>query len=189
MDKAGAITRFLERVDRFPQVLLVTDEEIVELFGTHVAAVLSKLERHGEETRSCTECGGDCCRDIGCELYAPEFGQCPIHDVRPIVCRFHFCHRFDSARKELIVGLRDIFLGCFRAVDMWDSPNLRSMDVPPLAEFCPDLVNVAVPIVQAVRQHRLDPQKAQEAIGREARAFREHCRLGTKEEAAGCPET
>ena len=172
ISKGKAISHFLERVDRFPQVVLVSDEEVKELFGDEVVAALGELEGYGLEENMCAGCGGICCRDIGCELYASQFSQCPIHDFRPIVCRFHFCRRFDDTGKSLVIDLRDIFLGCFRAVDLWDSANLRSMDIPPLVEVCPELVNAVDHLVAAVRENRLNPQMVEQRICLEAQKYR-----------------
>ena len=171
MDKGKATDRFLKRVDRFSQMPLITGEEVASLFGEEVTQALAQLEHFTAENRICAECGGVCCRDIGCELYASQFGQCPIHEFRPIVCRFHFCQRFDGAGKSLIVELRDIFLGCLTAVDFRDSASLRSLDIPPLAEFCPELIAAVCPWVQAVRDGRLDPRQGANLVLQEAAEY------------------
>ena len=172
MDKGKAISNFLSLVDQFGQLLLVTDEEVEKLFGEEVVAALAELDRSNREGRICSSCGGDCCRDMGCELYAPLFKRCPIYDLRPIICRLHFCHRFDVVSKSLVIELRDIFFGCFRAVDFWDSANLRSLDVPPLAGASPELMAALSPIVASVRQGSLDPEHAAELIRRQAEDYR-----------------
>jgi hypothetical protein len=65
-----------------------------------------------------------------------------------------------------------IFFGCFRAVDFWDSANLRSLDVPPLAGASPELMAALSPTVVAVRQGSLDPEHAAELIRRQAEDYR-----------------
>ena len=171
MDKGKAISDFLERVDRFPQMVLVTDEEVKELFGEEVSTALAELERFGRQESLCAGCGGTCCRDIGCELYASWLSLCPIYHFRPLACRFHFCHRFDALHKSLVIELRDIFLGCYMAVDFRDSANLRSLDCPPLAGVCPELVAALSPWIEAVREGSLDPERALEVIRREAERY------------------
>lgn len=178
MDKGKAISGFLERVDRFPQMVLVTDEEVKELFGEGVAAALAKLEHYQRDEELCAGCGGTCCGDIGCELYASQFSVCPIYDFRPLACRFHFCHRFDALDKSLIIQLRDVFLGCFMAVDFSDSANLRSLDCPPLAGVCPELVAALSPWVEMVRDGSLAPERAAEAMCRQAEKYRSTRLLG-----------
>jgi len=115
-----------------------------------------------------------CCGDIGCELYAAQFGQCPIYAYRPIACRLHFCHRFDALHRALIIELRDVFVGCYRAVDFSDSSNLRSLDAPPLKDVCPEFVAAVGSCVNAVREGRLSPDHAAQTISREAENYRNH---------------
>jgi hypothetical protein len=172
MDKGKAIDRFLGRVDQFSQVALITSEEMERLFGEEVAQALAQLEHFLTENRICPDCGGACCRDIGCELYASQFGQCPIHEYRPIACRLHFCHRLDDPYRPLIIELRDVFVGCYRAIDLWDSPNLKSLDSPPFAEVCPQFVAGVSSWVNAVREGRLAPDRAGQLLCREAEGYR-----------------
>jgi hypothetical protein len=172
MDKGKAIDRFLGRVDQFSQVALITSEEMERLFGEEVAQALAQLEHFLTENRICPDCGGACCRDIRCELYASQFGQCPIHEYRPIACRLHFCHRLDDPYRPLIIELRDVFVGCYRAIDLWDSPNLKSLDSPPFAEVCPQFVAGVSSWVNAVREGRLAPDRAGQLLCREAEGYR-----------------
>jgi hypothetical protein len=171
MDRGKAISNFLSLVDEFGQLLLVTHDEVEKLFGEEVVAALAELERYNQDGEICAKCGGDCCRDMGCELYTPLFKRCPIYDLRPIICRLHFCHRFDAAGKALVIELRDIFFSCFRAVDFWDSANLRSLDVPPIAGASPKLMAALSPTMAAVQQGSLAPEHAAELIRRQARDY------------------
>jgi len=174
MDKARAIDRFLGRVDQFRQIALVTDEEMTQLFGGEVAQSLAQLERFAAENRMCADCGGVCCRDIGCELYAALFSQCPIHEYRPIACRMHFCRRLDDPYRSLIIELRDVFVGCYRAMDFWPGASLRSLDTPPFGEVCPRFVAAVAPWVNAVRQGSLAPGTAGGGLGRAAANYRRY---------------
>jgi len=171
MDRGKAISNFLSLVDRFGQLLLITDEEVEKLFGEEVVAALAELDRFDLENGICSSCGGDCCRDMGCELYTPMFKRCPLYDLRPIICRLHFCHRFDAAGKSLVIELRDIFFGCFRAMDLWDSASSRSLDVPPLAGASPELIAALSPTMAAMQQGSLDPESAAELIRRQAKDY------------------
>jgi hypothetical protein len=174
MDKGKAIDRFLGRVDQFSQIALITSQEVEHLFGVEVTRALAELEHFMTENRICADCGGVCCRDIGCELYASQFGRCPIHEYRPIACRMHFCHRLDDPYRSIIIELRDVFAGCYRAIDFWDSPNLRSLDSPPFAEVCPQFVASVSSWVNAVREARLAPDRAAQMLCREAESYRRH---------------
>src|SRR5512136_2523704 len=93
VDETKAIANFVEAVGRFSQVALLTDEEVGELFGAETAAALAAFDTYSEKTGLCASCGGVCCREIGCEVYSPLFEECPIRATRPLLCRFHFCHR------------------------------------------------------------------------------------------------
>lgn len=173
MDKGKAISRFLDRVDHFSQIILVTDEEMRDLFGDDMTELLGQLDLFSRKERLCARCGGKCCADIGCELFAPHFGQCPIHSYRPIACRLHFCYSFDNPYKSTIIDLRDVFFGCFRAVDLWSSANIRSLDTPPFDGRCPELLAAVVLLVEAVRQRKAEPEAVAKEILREAQRFRD----------------
>ncbi len=174
MDKGKATDRFLKRVDRFSQMPLITGEEVASLFGEEVTQALAQLEHFTAENRICAECGGVCCRDIGCELYASQFGQCPIHEYRPIACRMHFCPRLDDPFRSVIIELRDVFVGCYRAIDFWDSANLRALDSPPFAGVCPQFVAAVGSSVNGVREGWLAPGPAGRMLCREAADYRRH---------------
>ena len=105
MDKDKAIKSVLRHADEFAHLSLITDSELLKLYGEEVVAAITGLERSGQQEDVCLRCGGQCCRDIGCELYAPQFDQCPIYEFRPIACRLHFCHRFDAAGRSLVLAL------------------------------------------------------------------------------------
>jgi hypothetical protein len=75
--------------------IFLTDEEFEALFGAEISAVTRVLNE--TSLGKCSACGGMCCRDIGCELYSRKFGRCPIYDIRPRECRYHFCHAIFEA--------------------------------------------------------------------------------------------
>ena len=150
MDLQVVIRRFLEGVG-LPQFPFLTEEELEGLFGVEVMELMRRLDAYSREHRLCLECGGMCCQDIGCEVYLREFGGCPIQEVRPVACRFHFCHRFGKEHKEAIIALRDTFLGCYMTLDaspgVEGSRLVRCMDAPPLAGFWPELGRVGAELV------------------------------------------
>lgn len=71
--------------------IFLTDEEFEQIFGKE----LSRITRVLTETakNKCSLCKGNCCREIGCGLYSERFSSCPIHEIRPRECRFHFCQK------------------------------------------------------------------------------------------------
>jgi hypothetical protein len=70
--------------------------------------------------------------------------------------------------------LRDVFVGCYRAIDFWHDPNLKSLDSPPFAEACPQFVAGVSSWVNAVREGRLAPDHAAKMLCREAESYRRH---------------
>ena len=70
--------------------IFLTDGEFEALFGAEIFAVTRVLNEAAQE--KCSACRGKCCWDIGCKLYSEKFGCCPIYDIRPRECRYHFCH-------------------------------------------------------------------------------------------------
>ena len=174
VDVTRAIASFVDAVGRFAQVALLTDEEVRELFGADVAAAIAAFDRYSEENGLCASCAGVCCREIGCEVYSPLFEECPIHATRPLLCRFHFCHRFDAVDKTMVIALRDIFLACYTADQISRGTIAKSMSVPPLETACPALVADIQPVVEAVRDGRVSPQEGIRSIRAEVDRYRRH---------------
>lgn len=172
MDREKAISNFLERIEQLEQLPLITDLEMNWLYGEEVAAALSELESLNREKQICTECRDRCCQTCSCELYAPQFRQCPIYEFRPVVCRLHFCHRFQARGSPLIKELADIFFESLLAADREGSSRVRLFDSPPLSTTAPDFVAVTSPRVNAVRDGSLKPESAAELIRQEAGKYR-----------------
>ncbi len=93
--------------------IFLTEGEFEELFGKGIARITSVLSETAKNR--CSVCRGECCREIGCGLYSEKFNSCPIYEIRPRECRFHFCHEvLDEAQlsqedKELLeTPLKDL---------------------------------------------------------------------------------
>lgn len=172
MNKENAIRDFLENVEQLQRLPLVTDSEMDELFGEDVAAALADLNRYNQEEQVCLHCQSRCCPAISCELYAPQFSQCPVYDFRPAVCRLHFCHRFHFTGSTLIEELGDILFDSLFTADRYGSTRVRLFDCPPLTGSAPGLIAVTSPWVNAVREDRLSPEYAGELIRREVEKHR-----------------
>ncbi len=175
LDETKAIATFLDRVGRFAQVALLTDAEVGQLFGPETAAAMTAIDGYSRESGLCASCGGECCREIGCEVYTPLFDRCPIHDVRPLLCRFHFCHRFDAVDKGLVIALRDVFLACYTAEQISSGTIARSMSVPPLENGCPILAANVRPAMDSVRDGRRSPGEGLRLIREEVERHRRRC--------------
>ena len=171
MNLQKAITTFIERTDHLTRLCLVTDSELLKLYGEEVIMAVSELGKFDREEGVCLRCGGQCCRDIGCELYAPQFNQCPIYEFRPIACRLHFCHLFNAADNSPAVALRDIFLGSLSAEEIRTGETLTPLDIPPLSRCMPEFTTAVVPWIDEVRHGSLSPERALVLIGEEAAKY------------------
>jgi hypothetical protein len=96
--------------------IFITDAEFEELFGPQIARITRALGEIAAE--KCPACGGRCCQDIGCGLYLKKFTCCPIYDIRPRECRYHFCHEISNAEtlgpeeRKILDGPVENLLNC-----------------------------------------------------------------------------
>lgn len=171
MDKKKAINSFLEHVDKLQRLPLITDSEMLKLFGEEVATAVAEIDRFNHEGQICSRCQSRCCPVAGCELYALEFGQCPIFEFRPVLCRLHFCHKFNDAGRSMIIELGDIFFDSLQAAEQAGSDRVRLFESPPLTRHAPGLITATAPWVDAVRKGSLNPEYAIELICVEAEKY------------------
>jgi hypothetical protein len=164
MDVKRAIESFRARSPE-ARLALVTDDELRSLFGAELAAVVDELARDERYAGLCRRCGGNCCAEIGCELFAPELDRCPIHAYRPIACRLHYCHLFDAAHRELVIALRDVFLACQGEA----APDLEG---PPLLHSAPGLASRLRPLVEEMLAGRLSRAEGARRIAAEVARYR-----------------
>jgi hypothetical protein len=186
VDSSRAIATFLERVELVTRLPFMDDGEMEGLFGAEVSATLLRLDGLGAAEGLCRDCASRCCLACRCELYTPEFGRCPIHELRPVVCRLHYCHRFHIPDASAVVALGDIFFDGLVAADRAGSTKVRLFDSPPLESTAPGLVAAAVPLVASVKDGSHDPERAAGLILAKA------CRVGTPHEGRALvivPET
>jgi hypothetical protein len=171
MDKAAAVRSFLQRVGELPHLPLITDGEMALLYGDEVIAAMRGLEQAAAHRNLCATCQSRCCQAVRCELYAPQFSRCPIHHLRPPVCRLHYCHRFFDDGDALLKDLSDIFFDGLLAAGAAKSDKVRLFDCPPLANCCPELVEATAEWMKAVQQGALAPDKGLKLIEAEAQRF------------------
>ena len=171
MNKEKAVASFMEHVEQLSRLPLITDSEMDELYGEEVAAAVAEMDRVNREEQICLQCQSRCCPACGCELYAPQFGQCPIYDFRPALCRLHFCHRFNTAGRSAVMELGDIFFDSLSAAEQAGSDKVRLFESPPLAESASGLTTVTAPLVDAVRKDSLDAEHARRLISQEAEKY------------------
>ena len=100
MDITNAVHRASDLAETFPLPFLTT-QEVERLFGEEVASTLRLLDSLNARKGVCSTCGGKCCHQLRCEVYAAEFGHCPIFSLRPVLCRFNFCHLFGKENSDM----------------------------------------------------------------------------------------
>ncbi len=93
--------------------IFLTDDRFNELFGPEISRVTQVLNETG--SIKCSACKGKCCREIGCRFYSEKFDSCPIYELRPRECRYHFCKQLldeaplsQEAKEVLQKPLKDL---------------------------------------------------------------------------------
>ena len=87
--------------------IFLTDVEFEELFGPEISRLVKILNTTAKGI--CPPCNGRCCKNIGCVFYADKFTTCPIFELRPRECRYHFCNDIfinapmSKEEKELLI--------------------------------------------------------------------------------------
>jgi hypothetical protein len=172
MDRKKAIQTFLKRVEQLTRLPLITDAEMDTLYGEEMTEVMDGLAHLNEKEQLCQNCQNRCCPAVKCELYAPQFNRCPIFQLRPPICRLHYCHRFFSNGDILLKEMSDIFFDSLLTADKLGSAKVRFFDCPPLERCCPNLVKVTAPWINSVREGTLDPEEGIRLIRQEAEKYR-----------------
>lgn len=70
--------------------IFLTDSDFESIFGEEVARIVRTIGNASGD--KCSACGGKCCREIQCGFFSEKFSLCPIYEIRPRECRYHFCH-------------------------------------------------------------------------------------------------
>jgi len=175
VDIEKAIRHFTRQAQRFGQLLLVSDDEVAELYGEEVAAALMKLDYIDKEKQICSNCSGYCCWNLACDLYAAGFHQCPVLDFRPLMCRFYFCDSFHILENKLVTDLTDIFYNSFLALSARDGHKASDM-ISPLLAGASRVLTVAIS-TRLGEMHRgeIDPELSAALIRQEVEKYRIAC--------------
>jgi hypothetical protein len=92
--------------------------------------------------------------------------------LRPAICRFHFCEKFQVVGSSTIKELSEIFLYSLSTAAAAGSRRVGFFDAPPFAEVSRELIEATSPIANAVRLGRLNPECGQRRIHQEAVKYR-----------------
>lgn len=172
MDKARAIETFLAQVEKLLHLPFITDAEMKSLYGEDMPLVLDQLGHINDLNRFCQDCQSRCCPAVRCEFYAPQFSSCPIFDLRPPICRLHYCHRFFTDHDTLLKDMSDVFFDSLLKADSLGSNKVKFFDAPPLIHCCPELIESTRHWIESVRNGTLDPEEARRVIMDETMKFR-----------------
>ena len=89
------VERFLNGYDRLVRLPLISDAEVEALFSPVLLKTLANLRQYDQAEGICASCSDRCCTLIHCEIYDPALGVCPAFNLRPLLCRMHYCHKFE----------------------------------------------------------------------------------------------
>jgi len=166
-------------IEQLPHLPFVIDRELEEGLELQIVQALQLLDNLNLAQGICSQCGGKCCRDLGCDLFTPELGSCPIAEYRPLICRFHYCERFGSEQDVLIQWLRDLFTSATchgeagsRATTALELNMLMFRACKRSEDSCPQLVEKMGQIIAMARSEGISWQEAEEQLGREIEAYR-----------------
>jgi hypothetical protein len=142
LDQSRAINLFLTRFPDLSCLPFITDEEMEALYGEEVAGVLRESDTFNQQEHLCRNCRDSCCQLVRCEIYSPQFKQCPARSYRPPICRLHFCHSFIQRSDLPLNDLGDIFLAGWQAAEKLDRLRATLLDCPPFRRIVPELSSV-----------------------------------------------
>lgn len=163
---------FQERVGHLVRLPFVSDDDFAELYSREVTALVTALNRANDAASICSDCGGKCCSACGCELYSEQFDWCPIPTCRPVVCRMHFCHRFEVIDSRAVSELSDVFFDCLLALEARGDKRVRLFDSPPLARNAPELIETASGWMSDLKSGAKSPEQVTAWLRREVARFR-----------------
>ena len=164
LDVDRAVASFLKHFEGLSRLPLISDAEMLRLFGQEVIAGLAEMEAYNRREKLCQDCAARCCRLVDCELYAPDFGRCPIYSRRPVLCRMHFCQKFVPRYGTLVKEAGDVFLESLLAAEKIDGRRARFFDSPPLFQLVPRMVEEVMDCISSVREKGLDEPSALKQI-------------------------
>lgn len=128
MDKKKATQSFRAKAPELPCFPFITDEEMRALFGAEVAKAVVDLEALNQRDGICRRCGGKCCAEMQCELYAAAYGECPVYSHRPLLCRLNYCAKFGDEHKSWALALRDVGVEAVSLLEA-DEPLAAAIEV------------------------------------------------------------
>jgi len=181
MDKA--INRFLANVESLSRLPLMTDVEMLQVYGEEVMEASAEMNKYNRDADVCLKCAKRCCPLVHCELYYPGFSQCPVYDYRPAICRMHFCEKFSLGDSSFVKEFADIYLNSLLEAKLEGSLKVDLFDSPPLNKFASHFLEAVTPYFNDFKAGHLSETGAIHSIYVEAEKF--HTTPATLEKIAG----
>ncbi|MDD5189910.1 MAG: hypothetical protein PHE50_02575 [Dehalococcoidales bacterium] len=172
VDKDKTIRQYLENVRQLKRLPFITDDEMRLLFSEEIAGMMEELSHYDLETRFCGDCQKRCCLVAKCELYDTRFQMCPIYELRPVVCRMHYCHLFQAEKGAMVEEISDVFFACLMAAEAAGIPHARLFDSPPIARCAPGFIVEAEKVLQRMKNGEITTEEASGLILTQARVYR-----------------
>jgi hypothetical protein len=144
---------------------LISDSEMMRLFGEEVASALAELELFNRQEQLCPRCKGGCCRLVHCELFLPEMDCCPLHQYRPVLCRMHFCTKYSLTYPRLVKEIGDIYLESLITAEKAGCKTVALFDCPPLKKAAPAMVELVSRSLADFREGRASKTAVLESVG------------------------
>ena len=173
-DIGKEVERFLSGYDRLKRLPLISDDETAGLFSAAVKEMLDRLGRYDQDQKLCASCSDRCCKLVVCELYHPSFNVCPAYNLRPLLCRMHYCYKYAPAYEKEVKLVGDLFLESLIALENMGCLKTALFDSPPLAPAAPRLAEKTLPLMADFRAGRLDRTAALQALRAETEKYRMH---------------
>jgi hypothetical protein len=170
LDKA--VSRFLANADGLSRLPLMTDAEMLQIYGQEVMESSQEMANYNRQAQICLNCEKRCCLLVHCELYDTGFSQCPVYDYRPAICRMHFCDKFAIVNNSFVREFADVYINCLLEAKLEGSTKVDLFDSPPLSKYAPQFLAAVSPFLNAFKAGKLNEAAALQSINTEAEKFR-----------------
>jgi hypothetical protein len=171
-DITREVEHFLKAFDRLARLPFVSDDELQNLFSPVLIEMLNFMGRYNREHQICAGCNDRCCRLVNCEIYDSSFDSCPVFNLRPLLCRMHYCLKFTRDCEQEVKLIGDIFLEGLLAAQKTGSCKTALFDSPPLSAAAPLLAGKLNAIMADFKAGSLAKPDTLQAIRSEAEKYR-----------------
>lgn len=172
LNMGKAIDRFVASVGSLSRLPLMTDADMLQVYGTEVMESSAEMVKLNHEAGICSKCTKRCCPLVRCELYDASFSQCPVYDYRPAICRMHFCDKFSLEDSSFVKEYADIYINSLLEAKLEGSLKVDLFDSPPFVRYAPGFLATVKPYLDSFKTGSLKETEALRLINVEAEQFR-----------------